>query len=115
MTTRGSPRLRQIYKVLAARVGTTMEEMQVVALRSFLTNYQVSRSEHRAVWEALRKRFPEYSENDADLVFLCGWRCVHAVIWAQWFSVAVGSARRANFLFDEPLELSLRCFLVFGR
>ena len=68
MKTRVSPKLRQIYKELAARVGTSMEEMQVVALRSSLKNYRAAklRSEQRAVWEALRKEFPEYGENEAD-------------------------------------------------
>jgi hypothetical protein len=68
MTTRGSPRLRQLYKELAARVDTTMEELQLVALRSFLANFRRAklRSEQRAVWEALRREFPEYGEGEDD-------------------------------------------------
>ena len=44
-----------------------MEELQRVALRSFLVNFRgLSRREQRAVWEALLVTFPEYSGNEAD-------------------------------------------------
>jgi hypothetical protein len=54
MTTRVSPRARKIYKVLAAELDKTMEELQVVALLVFLENFRV-RSEWQASWERLSK------------------------------------------------------------
>ena len=58
MTTRVTPRLRQIYKILAAQLGTTMEEMQIVALRSFIANFRKG-ADRRAVWETIRREFAE--------------------------------------------------------
>jgi hypothetical protein len=67
MTTRVSPRLRESYRELSGRLGAKMEDLQRVALRSFLPNlWGLSRREQRVVWADLLKTYPAHSENDAD-------------------------------------------------
>lgn len=62
MTTRVQPRVRKIYRVLSAELDATMEELQVIALRSFLDNFRV-RSEWQTMWDAVRKKYGD--ENSA--------------------------------------------------
>jgi hypothetical protein len=64
MTTQVFPYTREVYKVLAAQLGTTMGEMQIVALCLFLGKFRGPKAERRAIWEALRKGLPEANEID---------------------------------------------------
>ena len=67
MTTRVSPRLRQIYRELSGRLGVKMEDLQCMALRSVAMGKLARRSrrEQQAVWAELLKAFPEHCEDEA--------------------------------------------------
>jgi len=55
MTTRVSPWVRRRYKILAAELDKTMDEVQVFALVSLIARFKdVPQAEYRSVWEALR-------------------------------------------------------------
>ena len=67
MTSRVSPRLRKIYKELAAQFDTKMELMQLVALRSTIAKFRgLTRAERLTVWEELRNEFLDQTEDDAE-------------------------------------------------
>jgi hypothetical protein len=56
MTTRVSPWVRRRYKILAAELYKTMDEVQVVALLLFIMKFKdASQAEYQGVWEAIRK------------------------------------------------------------
>jgi len=62
-----SPRLRKIYKELAAQFDTKMELMQLVALRSTIAKFRgLTRAERLTVWEELRNEFLDQTEDDAE-------------------------------------------------
>jgi hypothetical protein len=63
MTARVPPRLRKIYRKLAAELDdTTMEELQAVALRAFLANFR-EWTDLQTKWDALRQMYGEIAKS----------------------------------------------------
>jgi hypothetical protein len=67
MTTRVSPPLRDIYKVMSVELRSTMGELQLVALRSMIARFEgLSKVERRRLWETIKNELPADDEGERD-------------------------------------------------
>lgn len=56
MTTRVPPWVRRRYKIVAAELDKTMDEVQVAALLLLIVKFKdAPQAEYQSVWEAIRK------------------------------------------------------------
>jgi hypothetical protein len=49
--------VRKIYRMLAAELDVTMDDLQLVAHRSMIANFNTPGADQRRIWEELWKRF----------------------------------------------------------